>query len=53
MLASFDLSTQHEMSFNVSFLTTRMLLIKGCRVTTSPFSVVAVEMFSDITYEKN
>ena len=39
---SFDLSTQPEMSFSVSFLTTLIDLMRGCRVTTSPFNVIAV-----------
>ena len=30
------------MSFSVSFLTTLIDLMRGCRVTTSPFNVIAV-----------
>ena len=39
MPGSLDLATQQEMSFRVSFFTTRMLAISGCFVTSSPVCV--------------
>lgn len=45
------LLTQSEINFNVSFLTTLILLINGCFITISPFTAIAALIFSLITYK--